>query len=760
MPVCRSTQVTQPPTSEIRRLAARLKDCLDPDEVLQFLNSGCQPVQELALARLKTMQAERDVSLSLQSALQNADSNAGVINALAMLQTETWVGECDQKTLLNSVIRSRRPEVQSAVARLICRQLPEHLGILLESLSMPAARVLCFHAARGELTSDTIAIIVRWMTRRHDVRFFSPVLGLALTPRWLAAFSNVDPVLANDLAVTFGFVEHGTTAWPQEFLSQGICFVNSAMLALPLEELQQDIAAIQRHLMICSGILIANSPSQLTNGLAIDEMDLQQPLHQACFFAAVRESERNELVNRPLTSAFQFQAFQDEACDQVRFLHLPTRLLKSLLVAEPQSLAAQLSVPSALVSRFLFEYAMVQLQPNPQRTESMLYLRARWAALQLTSYRDLETLHPIKTQNGNLRFPDAIPIVLRTGGGDSASTNFRSKPSPLAASNFKVVSPCAASCLRLMTLINHRKLPEVTAELEMLEPGWADLLIPLGMEVQLPHVCDIKHVGWKELFRSIGIPSPQRPECGRMLELALPPSATWHACCHFLELIAELQIPHSEQDLAIHLSLQGDHGQIISDLCFTQLFLNNSTSRLQRPTSRMRHVMSKGLVHRNVDVVQCRWASHATCRTELRVIIAGLFKSKQGLHIDPEAVDCIRQIHLISSAAASYSLPLREIAEEFLRTLRSIVSSFPQSLQDLLAADFYESTGDYRAVELLGSLKILQLREDARNMIPEQKTDFRQQLKELRNGIADRIEAMLYAMTMPPESMPNHRLDS
>lgn len=751
MPVCRSTQVTQPPTSEIRRLAQRLKDCLDPDVVLQFLNSGCQPVQELALARLKIMQAERDMSLSLQSALLNADSNAGVINALAMLQPETWMGEFDQKTLLKSVICSRRPEVQSALARLICRQLPEHLAILVESLTMPVARVLCFHAARGELNNDLIAIIVRWMTRRHEARFFSPVLGLALTPRWLTAFSNIDPVLANDLAVTFGFVEHGTTAWPQEFLSQGICFVNSAMLTLPLDELQQDVAAIQRHLLRSSGILIANSPSQLTNGLAIDEMDLQDPLHQGCFLAAVRECERNELANRPLTSAFKFQAFQDEASDQVRFMHLPARLLKSLLIDEPQVLAAHLCVPPTWLSRFLFEHAMIQLQPNNQKTESMLYLRARWAALRLNSYQNLETLRPCKTQNGNWRFSEAISIVLKTDEGEASLVGLRTKLSGLSAASTKVVSPCAAACLRLLKLLKHTKFDEFSAELEMRERSWASAMVPLGMEIQIPHVCDTKHIGWKELFRSIGIPSPRRPECGRMLELSLPPSATWHACCHLLELIAEQQIVQEEQDLAIHLSLQGDHGQIVSDLCFTQIFLNTSAFRFQRPASRMRHVMSKGLIHRNVDVVQCGWAATATCRTELRVIIAGVFKSEHGYHIDPEALACIRQIHLISSAAASSSSDLRKIAADYSVTLRKIVSSFPPSLQNLLDANFYESTGDYRAVELLSSLKILQLREEARDLAQEQKAALRQQLLTLRQDNADRIEAMLNTTTVPPD---------
>jgi hypothetical protein len=140
----------------------------------------------------------------------------------------------------------------------------------------------------------------------------------------------------------------------------------------------------------------------------------------------------------------------------------------------------------------------------------------------------------------------------------------------------------------------------------------------------------------------------------------------------------------------------------------------------------------------------------------LRVIIAGVFKSEHGYHIDPEALACIRQIHLISSAAASSSSDLRKIAADFSVTLRNIVSSFPPSLQNLLDANFYESTGDYRAVELLSSLKILQLREGARDLAQEQKAALRQQLLELRQDNADRIEAMLNTTNVPPD----HHVDS
>ena len=668
-------------------------------------------------------------------------------------------------TLLNRLIRTRRAEAQSAVARLICRQFPEHISLLIEFLNMPFARVLCFHAARGDLTSDAIIKIIRWMLRRNDVRSSSPVLGLLISPRLLASLADIDLALTNDMAATFGFVEVELASPKykqqlQEFLSHGIYFINNAMLAIPLEEVLCNIAAIQRNMLIASGILVAKSSTQLIDGHHSDESNLEKPMHQGCFFAAIRENEHNELANCPLTNAFKFQAFQDEASDHVRFLHLPERLMKSLLITEPLRLAAQLFVPASLQSRFLLEYAMVRLQPQVQQTESMLHLRARWAALELTHYQNIESLRSTKTSDGNLRFPEAMLTVVRPDAIAALPFHPRANVSKLPAVNAKVVSPCANACLQLLDLLNHTKLSEVSAELETQEPRWADFLVPLGMEIQIPQVCDTKHIGWKELFQSIGVPSPRRPECGRMLELALPPSASWHACCHLLELVAELQIPQYEQDLAIHLSLQGEHGRILSDLCFTQLFLNTSSIRFPRPSSRMRHVMSKGLLHRNMDIVQCSWASPADCRTELRTVIAGVFNSEYGLRIGPDALASIREIHLISSAAASPSSNFRDLATQFSETLRSIVSTFPQSIQDLLEADFYESTGDYRAVELLSSMKILKLRENARRLAPELRSMLRQQLTELRCCITDRIELTWNSMTNSSQRTPDHPSDS
>ncbi len=743
----------QPQISMIQQIAGRLATCIEPTAILDMLNSGCQPVQELALRKLQTLMTQRDCSQELQSALLACDQHVGVINAMTALEPASWTAGCDVGAMLRSAMRSATSAGQIAVARLICRKRPSQIPLLLESLNMPIARILCVHAARGELTNDAIISLVRFMTESGKLCTFPPVLGIAISPHWLAQFADDNLVIAKQLAESFGSIELDISSFPCTHLHEGICFINDELAGVPVDRLRDDLLSISRHLLSLSGVLPVQTAVQLHDGRGIDSMDLRLPLDQAMFFAAVREYEREDFAARPLASAFSFTSLRDEASDPVRFLHLPSRMLRERLVHAPLKIAESLSVPAALQTRFVSEYAMTQLRHREdQRTESLLCLSARWAAMRDAGNWATHEFQPIRTQNGNLRFPETLTTVIPDRSVlVVGSTKYEVRLPATPAEH--IVSPCAAACLRLMAILNHAELQDARKELRDNEKSWSGVLLPLGMEIQIPHVDDTKHVGWKELFRSIGIPSPRRPECGRMLELALPPSVSWHAPCRILKLVAELGVPITAQDLAIHVSLQGDLGRIAGYLAFTQLFMNSSSFRAPRPRAGLRHVMSKGLVHLNHNVSQCRWAHPATCRTELRVVIARVLQSDNRLHIDGEALDCVRQIQLIASASTCSASDCRQMAQEFVESLRAIVQNFPPCLRDLLEADFYESTGDYRAVELLDSLTILKLREEARLLSAEHRAAFRQAVSETRASFAARIEINLRQMSVQSSTL-------
>ena len=506
----------QPQSSIIQQIAERLAVCIEPTAMLEMLNSGCQPVQELALGKLQKLMTQRDCSPELQSALLASDEHIGVINAMAAMEPGSWTAGCDVRAVLRTAMRSATSTGQIAVARLICRKLPSQIPLLLEFLNMPIARMLCFHAARGELTYDVITSVVRFMTEPVKASAFPPVLGIAISPRWLAQFADDDPVMAKQLAGSFGAFELDTCSFPCAHLQEGICFINEELAGLSVGRLRDDLQSISRHLLCLSGVLSVQTPVQLRDGRRIDSMDLRQPLDQAMFFAAVREYEREDFAARPLASAFSFTGYRDEASDPVRFLHLPSRLLRERLVHAPLKIAESLSIPGAMQTRFVFEYALTQLrQREDQRTESLLYLYARWAAMRDAGIWATHEFQPIRTQNGNLRFPESLATVLPDRNvlvAGSTKSEVRLPATPAE----DVISPCAAACLRLMAILKHAELQDARKELQDNEKPWSGVLLPLGMEIQIPHVSDTKHVGWKELFRSIGIPSPLCRSKGRI----------------------------------------------------------------------------------------------------------------------------------------------------------------------------------------------------------------------------------------------------
>jgi len=729
--------------SMIQQVADQLRECDDPAAIFAVVNSDCPPAQELGLARLTKLIALRDCSLDLQSVLLKPEENTGVINAMATLDPKVWSTGCDRVALLKTALRCRATPTQAAVARLICRKMPSHLSLLLESLNMPIARILCFHAARGELSDAAVVCLVRFMAASCGENSLPPVLGLAISPRWLAAFNDDDPVLGGRLAKAFGGIEPKLPSFPREHLNEGICFINGQLANSPIAGIRDDLQAISRHLLSLGGTLSPQFPTVLHDGRSIDSMDLHNPMDQGLLFAAVREYERDDLAARPLPSPFCFNGLRDETSDAVQFLHLPVNLMRERLIGDPLNLAHSLSVPPSLQSRFVFEYSLTQLQPGEnQRIESVLFLNARWAAMRDADCWVPDKFQPVMTQNLNLRLPEAVLTVLPDRNIPVAGSQEHSLRLPATPSE-DVISPCASACLRLMAILKHPELQDARKELQENERFWSDRLLPLGIEIQIPHVCDTKHVGWKELFRSTGIPSPRRPECGRMLELALPPSVSWHAPSRILQLVSELGVPAGAQDLAIHVSLQGDLEQIAGYLAFTQLFMNTSSVRSPRPIAALRHVMSKGFVHLNRDVIQCRWSETATCRTELRVVIARVMRRDDRLRIDAEALECVSQFQLIASASRSSAWECRALALSFVESLRAVVQDSPPCLLQLMEANFCESTGDHRAVDFLNSLQILRLREETRTMSDDQKAAFRQSVRQLRADYAARIESIL-----------------
>jgi hypothetical protein len=279
------------------------------------------------------------------------------------------------------------------------------------------------------------------------------------------------------------------------------------------------------------------------------------------------------------------------------------------------------------------------------------------------------------------------------------------------------------------------------------------LLCPVGVEIQIPSVDHNYHIGWKELFRAAGIRSERRVECGGMLEASLPPAVSTAPVRAFLNLLMTREVCSGEQDLGVHVSLQGDCGDDVRYLAFPQLFLNETVMKAPRPRDSMRLVMSKGLVHRNTDVEQCPWASPCTMRTELRVF-KGAVRFDGNPSISNQLADDIQQTHLLGSAFAAGAddqLPrlqvgqrreLRQILEDYRRSISECAAAASQQTQQLLQADFFECTGDFRDAELLSHLNILRHLAAARDQAIDS-ARFRSDLSRIRRDTASRVATTL-----------------
>lgn len=101
----------------------------------------------------------------------------------------------------------------------------------------------------------------------------------------------------------------------------------------------------------------------------------------------------------------------------------------------------------------------------------------------------------------------------------------------------------------------------------------------------------------------------------------------------------------------------------------------------------------------------------------------------------------LRELQLLGSAALSPQPKIRRILSDFQNSLECLIREFPQCLQELLNADFYESTGDFQATSLIDRLEILKRRDTVRQTLhPQARLRLVEQLASLRSRFASQLE--------------------
>lgn len=677
--------------SSLRQFTQEVNQANDVAGILTWTDVGCLPVQQVAVTRLLTLCRQNSDNIEKLVASILAHQTAGRINALCAVGQPQFV-----LTLLPhllSELRTFSPEIQKSVARLICRTATGRISELISNTTASTARILCFHAIRGELTQEQL-----YFLKKKLQAFDLPGLQ-----HLLRAVMDLDSACTD----------------------QDASFHDLQSIVRWIFSLQLDVT---------------RSSTRLSDGRPLNALSIDFESDAALLISAVRHAEREELRSREIPEPWSFCGVRDELDGLCQFINLPSDQFLLYSFQQPIQEARRLGVPPELRVPFILEAVASQLLCEDERWEAETFRIARWRTMSLHRDWSPDQFKVNISQNAQRRLPEALGLITH-----KIKSKQQTQLAPSAIRNARIgvqsIAPCTAAAIHIWRTINPDKAKEKETMLLDAEPFGARHLTPIGIEIQIPRVDRDEYVGWLEFFRSHGIPVPRRPECISLFELAVPPAISWHAPAEILNAVSTLQVAQHSQDVAIHVSLQGDLGVAGGVLAFTQLFLNTSTVKQPRSLPALRHVMSKGLVHRNQDVIACKWAIPSSCRTELRVVILPIFESFNPETEVDNVTRTLRELQLLGSASLSEVPADRQFFSEFQQDLESLVTSYPNCLKELLDADFYESTGDYRALSLLDNVSILKCREQVRLQIQGKlRTQFTNELRSLRSRHAERLE--------------------
>lgn len=644
----------------------------------------------------RNLQLRRIAAKEIQKRLINPEFCNRLIDGLAgpadlcvgLLTVLSFVPALDESRFLAAILanlHSADEDVRTAAANVIALQFPEHVETLLPLLAQPGsheiARILC----HSEIP-DVLWPLLEYYN--FPAAPLPTIIGLLLTPEWLAQNFPGNPTAIDLLIRQFGYADRPATPRLLELLDQGFMYVSEAMTTDPQP------AAWRHRLQEFAWALLPWSLQSERNETA--QIRLKDPVDVALFLSAARESDRSNLAVCRSRNPLSYRTRESPA--SVTCMHAPSDYVRRLFIADAVASAQELGIPSDHHGRFAVEHARNVLDIDEEsRMESDLLLRTRWTTAARIGYRALDELVPA-------RFPVLSAL-------DFAAARLAVVRAFEAGPDDSRLSPGANSIARLA---NYVAIPEISANLIRLEAAYASYLVPIGCELQVPLLDKNTSLAWKQALRSFGIPSPRRPEYRAMVEVAFRPALSYHAVVLAPFLLREIGLIACEQEMALHISVQGDLGNAVNYLAFAQLL-----GRRGRPSaiSSRTRVMSKGLVNCNRDVETICLDCPATCRTEIRVYRCLADATGGTLHLDTSFVDDVISTHLIASAMLSDRPGMQEPLDQFRQDLDALVAGLPAVFHDLLHANYYESTGDPRDAELLELLPIARIRREAKEVI-------------------------------------------
>ena len=713
----------KPRQSLLAGLAARI----DVTNLISALSSGCRPLQHLAWRRMAELSESQLTALVEPWLRPDPDSielhavTAAVLNGLAH---ETLpVSEAILARVV-SLMESSSTEVRLAAATVVALRQPVEAIALLrrgDPIDRDVLRRLC-------LTDDPALIVPLMTAFGFPQTPPPPTIGFVAAPVWLADAHARAPQLVEWLIRHCGYCDDEVTAEVVNLLSSGFSYVTTRMTSEP--RMTKIAHRWQRRIRAFTWRLL---PGELE--LQPDDtkpFDVADPLDVDLFLAAVRDSDRMlffEQKSRPPFDRARVKREPAPVC-----FHAPSRYVRRRFVAEPLALAERWNIPHDRRGDFVIEQARVLLEPNDEaRLAADLALRGKWNEMSDRSKPAVGwALLPVR-RNSRPRSEQAgragVPI-LQGARSDIGKHPTRDGNLELPATDERL-SPGANSVVALAAAcgLNGHDIANWLAEAEA---RWSRCLVPIGIEVQIPCVDPNHFAAWKAALPFLGVPSPIRPEFGGMVEAAFRPARSFHALVLGPLLLSRLGLIAEPQDLALHLSLQGDLGDGVRSLAFPHLFIHPSQRLRNRPDGSMARVMSKGLVHVHEDAEAISRDALSptnviTVRTELRLfrIFAESHENVSGhaeivgqqIELSRTFISDIMAVQILGSALVSDCRHCRELFAEYAAAIEQATHELPSEFHPLLASNYFESTGDPRDEVLLNLLPIFRRWSSVRQLV-------------------------------------------
>ena len=693
-------------------LLVGLASRLDDKNLSQALGSGCRPWQHLAWQKLAKWD-EADINGLVERAITaDAPELPVVLKAVSHESLPVWDVIIER---IAGLMESPRAEVRLAAARIIALKQPLAAIPLLRQ----ADRVVNRDVLRTLCLADDPSLIVPLMTAfGFPKQSPPPTLGFIATPVWLADNHAREPQIVEWLIRNCGYCEDGlcdaeVSREALNLLSSGFSFVTNRMTSEP-----RMTKIAHRWLRRIRAFVWRLLPDEL--GLLYDDdkpLDATDPFEIELFLAAVRDSDRSLFIEQKSHPPFDRANAQREptpAC-----FHASTRHLRRTFVDQPLAQADAWQIAPESRGEFLLDAARVLLEPNEEtRTATDLFRRGKWRTSRSGPVG--WALLPVRSDHRKTTKESGragVPIL----HVETPTPDERLSPGADSVKNL------AAACG-----LDWNGIADWLADAEA---KWSRCLVPIGIEIQIPKVDPDRFAARKNALPLLGIPSPVRPEFGGMIEAAFRPARSFHALVLGPLLLCRLGVITEPQDMALHISLQGELDERIRFLAFPQLFIHPSQRHRNRPDWSMARVMSKGFVHAHDDAemlpatltvdegAKTPNAALTLCpetggertrqtRTELRLfrLFAETVNRDEAtasrIELTRGYISDLVAVHVLGSIMQSSCPRCCKLFDEYAAHVEQAVRELPPEFEALLNSNYFESTGDPRDEALLSLLPI------------------------------------------------------